>query len=767
MASINQYADRLLLDFADAAHAEVQRVLRQHHGPDWLAKGVRKHFPPEQFRRVETMLANPMRVVEMNKTTADIHGLEHFWNIIDGNWPLFRASFGDKARTNVFFGEIAELRHNLAHRRGHHTLLRSNLIRILDNCRLILSALDSPKAAQFTEVVDSLSSGGSPWGLPLDGRLPPSDAIYADFVGRPTELNTLSEWLSSDSPQILVWGYGGAGKSALAHRFAREVRDGSNDNLIAACWVSAKKMEYVEGAVRERPVDFTNKKSFVHALWSALYDSDASPDDSDASTLLNHLGQMPILLIVDDFDTVSDDETLTQFLLHDLRNTSTRVIYTSRHRVPGIRNLEVPPFSGPELQRFVALRSIEYRAMKEDCLKRVNGIQSVTGGYPLFVDDLIHHAALVGIDDALKLWSQKKGDAAREYALRRQVEYLGPGCGDVLIALSVANRALILQEISNIAGLTDDDSEASLRELLRWRMVNHVTGEGGSSPGYRMNDNTRRLVAQTFKDDNRLKACAVAFKTLTGERVPEAKRRAIGRIISDTTRMEFNEGFETALQYLKENMVGELGESPDLYGVLGRLYSRQPSEECRKEARAAFTQSHQLGASKTDTYYHWVIMEKNVAESIGGWSSVPLVGNEGIAEQWRECERVAEMGISRCGTSQLLCYWAGYAAARGARALEHEQSFVQAQSGYARGKEWFQQALMAPVSDADPVARRGIYRGMALALEGLGEVTELHRTLEKWGEYSPGDSTLAREYRRLAQKYPQLHNDSRLRELAT
>ena len=80
-----------------------------------------------------------------------------------------------------------------------------------------------------------------------------------------------------------------------------------------------------------------------------------------------------------------------------------------------------------------------------------------------------------GVDDAMGLWSQKQGDAAREYALRRQVEYLGHGCGDVLIALSAANRALVLQEISNIAGLTDGDSEAGLRELLRWRMVTQVT----------------------------------------------------------------------------------------------------------------------------------------------------------------------------------------------------------------------------------------------------------------------------------------------------
>ena len=408
MASISAYADELLLDFADAVHAELAHVLREHFGNDWLARGVRKHFPEKQFSRVEAMLKNPMRVVEMNKARSDLHGLEHFWNIINGNWELFRVSFQDKQRTEVFLSEIAELRHNLAHRRKHHTLLRGNLIRIVENCRLVLSALSSPHANTFGEVVDSLSSGGTPWGPPLEGHLPPSDEIYAEFVGRPTELNTLSDWLASDSPQILVWGYGGAGKSALAHKFTRDVRDGSSENLIAACWVSAKKAEYVEGAVRDRAVDFDNIESLTRAIWSALYGTDVGNEDSDTSVLLKNLSEMPILLVIDDFDTVSDDEPLTQFLLHELRSTSTRVIYTSRHRVPGVKNMEVPPFSDSELRSFVLIRSTEYGAEKEQCLRRVDGIKRVTGGYPLFVDDLIHHAALVGIDDALKLFGARR-----------------------------------------------------------------------------------------------------------------------------------------------------------------------------------------------------------------------------------------------------------------------------------------------------------------------------------------------------------------------
>ena len=104
-------------------------------------------------------------------------------------------------------------------------------------------------------------------------------------------------------------------------------------------------------------------------------------------------------------------------------------------------------------------------------------------------------------------------------------------------------------------------------------------------------------------------------------------------------------------------MVGELSEVSDLYGVLGRLYSRQTSDEHREEARSAFLQAHKLGSSKTDSYYHWIMMEKNIAESMSHQDGE--FDYETVAKLWNTCERIAEMGIERCGKSQLLCYWAG------------------------------------------------------------------------------------------------------------
>ena len=758
MSDINNYAYDRLLEFYDAVHTAMKGILHSEFGDAWVEQGIRAHFLPAYFDRLLDMLQSPMKAVDMTRDDDEIFGVEHLWNIFNGNWTLFGKLLKDKHRLQFYLSEITELRNNLAHRRKRHILLRINLFRIMGNCQMVLAALNSPVAEKFADIVDSLGSGGTPWGPVLDGYLPPSDEMYAEFVGRPHEINALSDWLSSDQPQILVWGYGGAGKSALAYKFVRDVRDSSTGSLLAVCWVSAKRSEYSEGATRERPADFTDLTSFVKAVWVALYGSHESPDDLTPDRLLRELRDLPILLVVDDFDTIAGDFELAEFLFHELRKIPTRVIYTSRHRESSVKNLEVPAFSQSELEEFVTKRSADYSADQSALMRRLDAIRSVTSGYPLFVDDLIHHAALVGIDQALKDWSQKTGDAARQYALRRQIEYLSHSTGEVLIALSVANQALRIAAISDIAGLTQDDAEAGIRELQRWRMVNQVKEDDSDAPVYRMNNNTKRLVQQTFKEDGRIRTYSAVFKTISGERVPEAKKHAIGRIVSGV-KERARSSSDSAEKFLHDNMTGELMDAPDLHGVLGWLYSNQrPLEEYAERAREAFHKAHKLGSIKVDTYYHWGVMEQRIAELMIDNSYTLNTPENAIGDQWKQSEQVAERGLERCGPSQPLYCLAGYAASREAKSLGRARRFNYSTGAFSRAEDWYNRALVAPVSDVATYRKGTIYRGLALAYEGLEDEDRLRQILKSWGAFSGSDPSFQSECRRLLQRFKNLND---------
>ncbi len=349
-----------------------------------------------------------MALVDMDKTDEELYGVEHLGSIVTGNWPLLGDAFGSRKRTEVYFGEISELRHNVSHRRQHNMLRRSDLLRFVRNAQLLLTAFGSPVARRFESLATSLEHGGSPWGNELGGKLPPATEIVSDFIGRESEMRDLREWLMvDDARQLVIWGYGGSGKSSLAYEFARAVRDSAPSNLHAVVWLSAKVREYVEGETRDRLADFFDVESFGTALWSALYDADPSIEQATREGIVRELAETPVLLVVDDLDSILGDDDLAQLLLYEIRTSRSRIVYTSRHRMPGLQNVEVGGFNDDELHKFIRSRTREYELDTATCLARIPAIRSVTGGFPLFVDDLLRHAMLGGLNQAIDDWSQR------------------------------------------------------------------------------------------------------------------------------------------------------------------------------------------------------------------------------------------------------------------------------------------------------------------------------------------------------------------------
>lgn len=750
-SDINEYANGLLLAFLDAFHEQLRADLKERYGDAWLRDGVQRHMQPDYFQRTQKMLESPMRVVDMGKTDEELLGVEHLWNIVNGNWKdIFGPRFSDRKRTEVYLGEIAEVRHNVSHRRRRHYLRRGELTRFAQNCAVVLRCAGSPKASQFEETAEALSAGASPWGATLDGYIPPQDEVVSEFVGRDEQLRNLSGWLATDAPQLLVWGYGGAGKSALAYEFAREAKEIAPAQINAVAWISAKRREYLEGEERPRRADFSDRSSLVGAVFNAVYDADLSGDQLSEEELIAQLREMPVLLIVDDFDTVLDDDDLVEFLMHDLRGTGSRTLYTSRQKVAGLRSVEVLGFNGKELEAFLRVRAEVHGLEPAACVRRLEAIHSVTGGFPLFVDDLLRYARLSGIVDALGTWSQRKGDAARGYALRRQLEQLGEISKDVLMALSVSDRPLTTLEMGTMAGLTDDDAEHAVGSLLDWRLVSRVATADENRPGFTVNSNTARLVQRTYSKDPRMDGLRSKFKALGTTKAPPARTRAVASAISVARAHVIRGDVRAALEVLEQRMTGELADSAELYGVLGWTYSRLPDEFFR-EARAAFERAFEFGNTKEDTYYHWASMERVHAET-----SVGSVSEDELLSYWRECARVAGLGMKVCGATKPLCQLAGYAHTREAKTLERLNEFTQAHGAYAEAADWLRKALAAPASPVKDVRRDLILRGLVLALEGVGDREALEEALAEWAASAGGGDVFRREHERLCRKFPGL-----------
>ncbi len=178
---INDYANSLVIDFLDAFHDGLRSELESAFDDQWFERGVRKHIAGKGYlERTRKMLQSPLRTIDMDKGDEELYGAEHLWNIVCGNWKIFSLRFGDrpedKNRTETYLREIAELRHNVAHRRGHHDLRRAEVQRAAQTCAILLRGLGrDPDAQHFFLISEVLSAGGTPWSgdTQKNGLAPP------------------------------------------------------------------------------------------------------------------------------------------------------------------------------------------------------------------------------------------------------------------------------------------------------------------------------------------------------------------------------------------------------------------------------------------------------------------------------------------------------------------------------------------------------------------------------------------------------------------
>jgi hypothetical protein len=690
MADIIHFANALLLDFLDAAHAALRKTLQATFADQWLELGVFKHIGKEYLDRARKMLDSPMRVVDMGRTNEDLFGVEHLWSIVNGNATLFVTKLGNMRRAQVYFEEIAELRHNLSHRRRIHVIKRTELLRFTHNARLLLTAFEADdEARRFDSIAEQLALGGHPWGRELAGHLPPGHTIVDAFVGRPRELKELDGWLGSDAPQVVLWGYGGAGKSAIAFHFARQVQEGGLQPLEAVCWASAKRVELTATGEQSLQPDFTDTRSLSRGLLTTLYGTLDAHEDVGPERLLSELRDNKCLVVIDDFDTVMQNEEVARFLLYDIRSTQSRFLFTSRNRLPGIPTIEIRGFPIDELREFVQSRG---RAMDVDIGDALAAIASVTGSFPLFVIDLLRYARMFGMKEALSAWQHRQGDAARSYALRRQLEQLGGASPDALIAVAVANRPLTLMEVANISGTTDEDVHHALTELESWRLIERVSDKQGSAPGFDMNMNTRRLVLKTYTSDEKTARYRTAFHAITGTTMPRAMRHAIDSTMSVAKFYVLRNDIEGAVRHVNAAMTGELKHSAELHGFLGWVCS-QADDKRVDDARSAFRRAHELGAKKWDTYLHWAKLEELAADAAN------RSGHEKTeCSAWKEAAQVAIWGVGRCGEVRILCQLASYNRTREGKVLTRMHQFAAAQGAFSEAAKWARRALAAPIT---------------------------------------------------------------------
>ncbi len=739
----------ILRVYRNAVVAKIREAFTAHY-PDDYNQRLRLQIGAEEWRKLEENCYRTRISGQLTSSVADdfdLLGVNHFFNVFEKHFEkIFPVpenadkveKRADRKRVLEWTRTVKELRDPAAHPTEEDFSYEDAFV-LLDCARRVLIQLKLHEPArEIKNLTTRLSGQGHILGEPLEAMLPPSESIVCDFVGREAELAVLWDWVAN--PTTRRWalsGAGGKGKTAIAYRLALDVRDKAPGTLQVVLWLSAKKRRFSEGETVAVPTpDFENLDSALNQILFQYgwIEEVSNGTEAKRARVLDLCDEFPALIVVDDIDTLdSTDEDVIEFFSFTVPQTASKVLLTSRRVIWGMANTttQVEGFSASDVGRFITSRCQLFgmdRKIFDSSL--VSEIRRVTEGSPLYIEDLMRLICVMPPAAATKAWGEKQGQAARQYALGRELEQLTREARQVLIAACFYSASVSFAELKAITGLGDSALMDSLSQLQGLFLVPKPTLIEGEAR-FEINVNIRTLVRETERKSEFYRSIEAAFKSVSGA-LPRVGRGDIAALIRQAVLLVKN-GEEQQAEALLLRALEIYPNDPDLMGVLGFVYRRmQPPRYT--DARAYFQRSHQLNSKTDEMYKHWAKMEMDLRE-------------------WTKAAEAAESGLLKRPNSKQLAYLAGFARSRLGQEMTARVQHVSAKTEQIRSLDHFNRALDIVSSSAeDQELNALIYRGLAISAFELSDRDRVKSAFARWRRDFPGDPNLATEWDRISTK---------------
>ena len=729
--------------------------------PNDHSEKISSLFKKEELERIKENSTIAKESGELSVAELDIYDIlsvNHFYNIFEKFYSVLidDANPGRKIEKNrprqMFLSWVKEIK-NIRDPLSHPSEIDfgyEDSFRLLDSARRVLYRIHSDIDAQKIELLMGSLSGGANFVTeerqPLDDQLPPKEMIVSNFVGRENELKSLREWFGD--PLTRRWalsGEGGKGKTAIAYKFASDVKIKAPEPFVTILWLSAKRRKYIDGrTVDVNTVDFHDLDSAISALLVQYgwVDEVANPLNEKKEFLVKLLNDFPSLIVVDDIDSIDiENEDAIEFFSFNVPQTKSKILFTSRRILFGMgkSTTHVGSFDANDAEKFINnISSWMLSGPQIFSKKQIGNIIKVTDGSPLFIEDLMRFYLSFGsLDEALEMWGGQNGNEARKYALQREVEMLSTDAKCVLISACVNNGKISIPEISAITKLSNGQIVASVQELQKLFLIPKPTIVEGEKY-FEININTLKLVKDVFGPLDlyrRIKSSRDALERGASEFI----KGHVGGLIRQAvalSRTNDNPGAEKLLQNAIEKY-----RNPDLLGVLGVVYKRWRPQRT-VDARICFEESCKLNSLKEDTYEHWCRMEIDNLE-------------------WSKAIQAAKKGIKKIPDSKLLYYWAGYSCCRLAKDLERNLNREKSINAAREGFKYFEKSKELRCDDECKCVDLDlkILRGLVLVNEMLGDLKQVKVYFKAWGGLWDADPDLKSEKIRISKKYSILYSD--------
>jgi len=470
---------------------------------------------------------------------------------------------------------------------------------------------DSSYGVDFSSNVNEVKS--------LAHNLPDRNLIFTKFIGRQSVLSLLWEWLSDDFEYTkILSGDGGKGKTSIAYQFCKSFLQAPPLGYERVVWLSAKERQF-SGIHNEyyelNESDFNNAMSFLSCLAdNCAIDSDDYENVSAKvikKELKDALIMFPALIVVDDIDSLNDDEQrkVVDTCRH-LGSDKVRFLITTRKKLAYSSDLciDVPGLPLSEFGEYIDSILNRY-GLKKIKQSEVEKLHRACDGSPLLSSSILRlYKYSSSLSMAINEWAGQAGEDARDAALKREIDQLTADSKRVLLAINYF-KSCSYTELRQAVGFEKLRLDDCIEELQSLFLVNEpkiIESESrfsiSNSTSIMVGDLASRLVV----DFNKLKHQVEKLRDGGGSK-KVGNRKKIGLAINQAMALLKDENYKDALETI-DNELKSFKEHPDLLLMKARCLLKQ-SDPDYENARKILLKAVEKGQKKELAFELWYEVE--------------------------------------------------------------------------------------------------------------------------------------------------------------
>ena len=476
----------------DTLRAYISRRMEDVYGDSWIDK------LPGELRRTENDSGDPLQAMASTGEIWHESYFRHLSETIVRNWQGVFADAvlgAQKTEIQVRLDAINKIRQRAFHSKP---VYESDLRQVATEAEFIAQIIgdfgtdlkiflerfwhDKPTNTTKMPLQKGDADGGLFVNVPIDDF---------ELIGRRIEMRDLEQWLCGRDAVVTIAGRGGVGKTAVAIKLVHKLWTVPVVSRLfkAIIWVTGKNSRLTAIGIEEFEAELTTYEQLIETLSMVLEggnleDIPLAKMEDDVSLLLS-MQDFPILIVIDNLETISDDYRIIEFIKR-IPHPS-KILVTSRLGIGEIEHrLQLTGLNEKDAMTLARITARETGGELVDAILRLDDdrltswLQPVDG-VAVAIKWMVAQIALGKSFESVHAVAGSSESELVEFLFRDVYSLLTESARTMMCVLSIFHSNAPTNELWRmVSGLSEVEFEEGKRQLALASMISHSIEDGAS-----------------------------------------------------------------------------------------------------------------------------------------------------------------------------------------------------------------------------------------------------------------------------------------------